>query len=64
VNDDRCHAVGFVAESFGREVPGGQYIVHEVDPRESYQTTQIVIVTPESAVSKTFDGVLDRLIGL
>jgi superfamily II DNA helicase RecQ len=34
------------------------------DPRESYQTTQIVIVTPESAASKTFDGLLDRLIGL
>ncbi|TVY53455.1 ATP-dependent DNA helicase hus2/rqh1 [Lachnellula suecica] len=34
------------------------------DPRQYYSPSQIVIVTPESAVNKTFGTFLDRLQGL
>ncbi len=34
------------------------------DPRQCHSPSQIVIVTPESAVSKTFGTFLDRLQGL
>lgn len=34
------------------------------NPRYGYESKQVIIVTPESAVSKTFDGFLDRMIGL